>query len=219
MSLKINLYHEVLRTKKQRQYDPLKISILGLIVVAIGLAGYYFVALAQRRSVVAEYTAKQKEFDTLIPLAKAAKLREEELSNQISLAERLGKRIENRFYWAPVLEVVASSVPLNVQITKLGADIAQEAPRTCQISIDGLAAGAKPRAVAEELRMALAEKFGQKYKGVIATFKSLDDRNERVLLDGQMEITVVFSISITFPFGLAEPSTPAALPTARRQKS
>ena len=219
MSLKINLYHEVLRTKKQRQYDPLKISILGLIVVAIGLAGYYFVALAQRRSVVAEYTAKQKEFDTLVPLAKAAKLREEELSNQISLAERLGKRIENRFYWAPVLEVVASSVPLNVQITKLGADIAQEAPRTCQISIDGLAAGAKPRAVAEELRMALAEKFGQKFKGAITTFKSLDESNERVLLDGQMELTAVFSISITFPFSSAEPSTPAPLPTRRRAKS
>lgn len=219
MSLKINLYHEVLRTKKQRQYDPLKISILGLIVVAIGLAGYYFVALAQRRSVVAEYTAKQKEFDTLVPLAKAAKLREEELSNQISLAERLGKRIENRFYWAPVLEVVASSVPLNVQITKLGADIAQEAPRTCQISVDGLAAGAKPRAVAEELRMALAEKFGQKFKGAITTFKSLDESNERVLLDGQMELTAVFSISITFPFGSAEPSAPAALPTRRRSKS
>ena len=45
MALRINLYHEVLRAKRQQQYDPLKLSMLGLIVVAIGMAGYYFLQL------------------------------------------------------------------------------------------------------------------------------------------------------------------------------
>ena len=33
MVLRINLYHEVLRAKRQQQYDPLKLSLLALIIV------------------------------------------------------------------------------------------------------------------------------------------------------------------------------------------
>lgn len=217
MPLQINLYHEVLLAKKHQQYDPLKISLLGLIVVAIGLAGYYFVELAKKRSAVAAYETKQKEFERLAPLAKDAKAREDDLSKQIGLAERLSKRIEGRFFWAPVFELVAGTVPKNVQITKMAANVSQDTPRTCSIFLDGLSAGVEPRAVAEELRTAIAEKLGQKYKNATATFKSLDESNEKALLDGKQVRTAVFSINISFVFSSEQAPTPA--PRTRKAKS
>ena len=216
MPLQINLYHEVLLAKRHQQYDPLKLSLLGLIVIAIGLAGYYFVELAQKRSAVAAYEAKQKEFEHLAPLAKDAKIREDELSKQIGLAERLTKRIEGRFYWAPVFDLVAGAVPANVQITKLGADVTQDAPRTCHMLLDGLAAGVQPRAVAEELRTALVEKLGRKYKNATAIFKSLDESNEKALLNGKQVQTAVFSINISFVY--SQEQAPAQAPR-RKAKS
>jgi len=215
MSLKINLYHEVLLTKKQRQYDPLKISILGLTLLAVGLAIYYFIELAQKRSAVATYQESQKEFERLVPLMKEAKAREEKLNKEIGLSERLGKRIEERFYWGPLFELVASTVPRNVQITKMGADVTMDAPRTCHMLIDGLAAGAEPRGVAEELRTALNEKLGQKYKTATAVFKSLDESNEMALLDGKPVHTAVFSINISFVFS----QEPAPAPAQRQRKT
>lgn len=214
MSLKINLYHEVLLTKKQRQYDPLKISILGLTLLAVGLAIYYFIELAQKRSAVASFQVNQKEFERLVPLMKEAKAREEQLSKEIGLSERLGKRIEERFYWAPLLELLASTVPRNVQITKLGADVSTESPRTCRMLIDGLAAGTEPRGVAEDLRTALSEKLTQKYKTATAVFKSLDESNEMALLDGRPVHTAVFSINISFVFSQQQPPAP---PTRQRK--
>lgn len=216
MALKIELFHEVLLAKKHQQYDPLKISLLGLIVIAIGLASYYFVELAQKRSAVAAYETKQKEFERLIPLSKEAKAREDELNKEIVLADRLNKRIEGRFYWAPVFELVASTVPKNVQITRLGADVTQDAPRTCRMLIDGLAAGVEPRAVAEELRTAIVEKLGQKYKNTTAVFKSLDESNEKALLDGKQVQTAVFSINISFVY--VQEQAPAQAPR-RKAKS
>ncbi len=219
MSLKINLYHEVLLAKKHQQYDPLKLSLLGLIVIAIGLAGYYFVELAKKSSAVSAYVAKQKEFDKIAPLARGAKLREEELSKQIGLADRLSKRIEGRFYWAPVFELLASTVPKNVQITKMGADVSPDAPRTCHMLIDGLSAGIEPRAVAEELRTALNEKLGQKYKSATAIFKSLDESNEMALLDGKQVHTAVFSINISFVHGTEQTPVAAQRKPGRKPKS
>lgn len=219
MPLKINLYHEVLLAKKQQQYDPLKLSLLGLIVVAIFLAGYYFVELAKKRGAVSAYQAKQAEYERLLPLSKEAKLLEEKLNKQIELADRLSKRIEERFYWAPIFEKVTGTVPKNVQITKLGADVNQETPRTCHILIDGLAAGVEPRAVAEDVRTALVEKFSKKFQNVTATFKSLDDSNETVVWEGKQMRTAVFSINIAFNATVELAPAPVVRQGGRKPKS
>ena len=63
MALRINLYHEILRTKKQAQYDPLKLAMLSIVVIAIGLVSWYIVELNKRSTAVSAYdTQKVKEF-------------------------------------------------------------------------------------------------------------------------------------------------------------
>jgi Tfp pilus assembly protein PilN len=215
MAIRLNLYHEIQRQEIQRQYDPLKISMLGILVIALGLASYYFVEAGKLASVQGRLNEQQEEFSKLEPQAKAAERDQEEINKEIKLAEVLAKRIEDRFYWAPILEQVATVVPTNVQITKFSGDVGRDATRRCQLSMDGLAAGEEPRKTAEELRMALSERLSKTFKNVTATFRTLDDSAESVQLDGRQLATATFGINVSFTAGVEAPPPPA--PVAPRR--
>jgi Tfp pilus assembly protein PilN len=209
MALRLNLYHEVQKQKQLERRDPLKLSMFGLGAVAICLAAIFAVQFGKSHSISSELTRVKAEFDKLEPEAKAAKLREEEIGEQVKLNERLAKRIEERFYWAPVLEQVAQVVPREVQIMKLSGDVTGEGLRKCTVIIEGLSAGSDARGVAEELRTALAEKLGEKYRDVTSNFKSLEDGAESVAIDGKQVQTAVFSINVGLTTGEeAAPATP-----------
>jgi hypothetical protein len=206
MALHINLYHEVIRAKRQEQYDPLKLSFLGLLIVAVGLVGYYFFQLKQASDARGAFNARKAEFDRVSPMDKAAADREAELTKQLELAERITNRMEKRFHWAPVLETVMASVPPNVQLTKLAGDTGRDRAGVCQINLEGIAAGEEPRAVAEELRKTVVERFAAKYPAASGVFRNLDDSTERIRVDGKPMPAVVFTISITFKPEIAEPA-------------
>jgi Tfp pilus assembly protein PilN len=210
MALHINLYHEIQKQRALQRRDPLKLSIYGLAAIGAALAGYYFLQLGKLHSVKSELAVIQAEFNALQPQTKAAKEREDELSSKVRSSELLVKRIENRFYWAPLLEQLMQSVPKDVQLTKLSADISGEGLRKCSMTIDGLSAGTDPRKVAEELRTSITEKFGPKYKEVRATFKSLEDATELAMLDGQQVPTATFAINVNLTTG--EAAAPPAAP-------
>ena len=214
MAIRLNLYHEILRARRQEQYDPLKLSFIGLLVAAVCLAGFYVLQLGRTNSVRSEYQAKKAEFDRLSPLAKAAREREVELTKQIELASRITDRMEKRFYWAPVFESVVVAVPANVQITKLSGDAGRDGSRQCQVTLEGVAAGEDPRAAAEEMRRSIADRLGAKYPSIAATFRNLDESPERSRLDGKILPTAVFTINVTFK---AETGIiPAQKPIAQR---
>jgi len=175
MAIRLNLYHEVLRAKRQEKYDPLKLSIMGLLVIIACMALYYFFQMSRTSSAQTAYNAKKAEFDQLTPQSKTAQEREVQLSKQIDLAKRVTDRMEKRFYWAPLFETVVSAVPPNVQLIKLSGDVGRETPRQCRITLDGVAAGPEPRAAAEEMRKSVSDRVGARYASVSATFKSLDD--------------------------------------------
>ena len=217
MALRINLYHEVLRAKRQEQYDPLKLSMMGLIVVAIGMAGYYFIQLKRTSDVRSALSAKTAEFAKLSPQQKEAEKKEAELNKQIDLAEKLTKRMEKRIYWAPLFESILAAVPANVQLTKLTCDTGREKSGISQMNIEGIAADLEPRAVAEDLRKTIAERMVAKYPNATATFRNLDDSTEHLQVNGKRVAAVVFTISVTFKTEM-DPPTPAA-PTKRIAKN
>ena len=208
MAIRLNLYYEVQKTKKQRQYDPLKIAMICLGVIILGLAGYYFMQLGEATAVRDAYRAHKAESVKLAPLAIAAKEREIAVSKKVEMAKQLAKKVEDRFYWGPVLEQLISSIPPNVQLTKCNATIATALPRRCDILLEGLAAGDEPRIVAEELRTSLAEQLGKTYKKTVANFKSLDDGSETVSINGKPARTASFVIAVTFNGGEEPPPPP-----------
>jgi len=217
MALRINLYHEVLRAKRQEQYDPLKLSLIGLIVVVVGMAGYYVVQLKRTSDARTAFNVQKAEFDRLSPEQKEAEKKEAELNKQIDLAEKLTKRMEKRIYWAPLFESIMATVPPNVQLTKLTCDTGREKGGTSQMNIEGIAADHEPRAVAEDLRKAIAERIAAKYPNATATFRNLDDSTEHLQVGGKRFAAVVFTINVAFRIE-TEPATPAA-PTKRLAKN
>ena len=208
MALRINLYHEIQRARKEEQYDPLKISFMCLGLVGLCLAGWYFMRLRETVAVRDDHARQVAEIDRLKPLSAKAKTDEQQLKAKISLAESFSKRIEERFYWGPVLEQIASVIPPNIQVTKMSGDSnSGEIPRRISVSVEGVAAGDQPRKEAEDVRLALNEVLGQKYKGVAASFRSLDDSIEKVHFDGRDLSTAFFAITINFTVaGSAQPA-------------
>jgi hypothetical protein len=213
MALHLNLYHEVQKARQLKRRDPLKLSMYGLGAIAAAFAIYYFIELGRSHSMAAELAAVQAQFNALEPKAREAKKREEEINLEIKKSELMAKRIEGRFYWAPVLEQIAQTVPREVQITRLVGDVTGDILRKCSLTLDGLSAGADPRKVAEDLRTAIAEKLGPKYKTVTSSFKSLEDGTEMVLLDGKQMPTASFAINVQLTTGEEEVAAPQ-----RRQK-
>ncbi len=216
MALRINLYHEVLRNRKQAQYDPLKLSMIGMALIAAVLLGWYFIELQTTKSVENSHRAKQAEYTKLQAQEKQDKVKEEDFTKQIAVVDKLQKRIEERFYWAPLLEELAMSVPATVQTTKVTGDVSGDGQRKVQVAIEGIAAGEEARASAEEFRTALEQRLAKKYKGVAAAFKTLEDSAENVTLNGATLKTAAFHISVTFKIG-SEPPPPPPPPKARRK--
>jgi len=218
MALRINLYHEVLRTRKQAQYDPLKLATMFIIIIGIGLVGWYVVELGKKSSAMHEYETQEALQKQLEPQEAKAKEQEAEYTKQLATMEKLGKRMEERFYWAPVLEDLGVVVPASVQITKFAGDMTGEGLRKITISMEGIAAGEEPRATAEDFRTALTEKLGKKFKNTAATFKTLDEAADTVALDGKNLRTATFNISLTFNFGTEPPPPPAPKAAGRVRK-
>lgn len=216
MALRLNLYHEVHKAKALKRRDPLKISIYGLSALAACFAGWYVFELLRVHAITDEYNRQKAEFAVVEPQGKAAKKREDELNKLSAASGRMVKRIEGRFYWAPLLAELTQVVPREVQITRMGGDISGDGMRRCSFTIDGLSAGPDPRRVAEELRTSIAEKLSTRYKNVTSTFKTLEDGTETVALDGKQVGTATFAISVQLYAG--DDKAAAGGAPARRKK-
>ena len=81
------------------------------------------------------------------------------------------------------------------------------------MNIEGIAADGEPRAVAENLRKAVAERIAAKYPNATATFRNLDDSTEHPMVNGRRVAAVVFTINVTFKTE-ADPA-PAPAPSKR----
>lgn len=185
----------------------MKFAVLGLVIVAVGLVGYYLLELNGQRTVKSELQSLEAEYAKQGPRAEKAKARETEISETLKVSKSLVDRMENRFYWAPVLASVAQVVPQEVQLTKLSGDVTSDEKRQCSLTIEGVAAGADPRKTAEDLRRALAEKFSTKYKAVTSVFRSLEDSPETVALSGKQFPTASFGIHVAMHAG-EDPAPP-----------
>ena len=214
MALHLNLYHEVTTAKAIKRRDPLKLSMFGLAAMVAGFASYYVIERVKLHSINSSLESVKAEFAKLEPVAKAAKKREEVLNSEVKSGDLLVKKIESRFYWAPLLDQVMQVVPREVQVTRLAGDIAGEGLRHCTISLDGLSAGADARGIAESLRTAITEKFAVNYKNVTSKFRSLEDGTEMVMLDGRQVPTAMFGISVDLYSGTA----PAPVQPTRTKK-
>ena len=216
MALHINLYHEIHKQADRERRDPVKLASLGLVVILLCLVLWYFYRSSTVRGLEVRRNVLRDQWAKLEPQLKTALDNEPKLLTQQKTNQELMERLQNRFYWAPVLAQLQALVPPNVQIIALAGDIAppKEGKKPpMSLLMRGVAAGAMPRAAAEEFRQALQAGFSQAYSDVSVVFdaNSLEDGLEMVQLNGQTLPTANFKIRVLF-------KQPAASPEASHSK-
>ena len=178
---------------------------------------YYAYRYASTSSARSQLRDRQAEWAKQEPAAKAAAAREAELSAKLTEADALTRRIENRFYWAPLLDGLLKAVPPNVQIANLtGTNEAKTDKVT--VLLEGIVAGEVPRIAADQFRTQFNERLAKQYPGATTTFRGLDDTTSTVNVGGRALPTARFTIEASF----AKPNAvPAATPTPepRRKRS
>ncbi len=125
------------------------------------------------------------------------------------------KNVDNRFYWAPILDQILKTVPRNVQLTHLGAATGGNDNAPNLLTISGISSAAEPRKEAEALRTALEARLGAPTRNVSAVFQQLDDSDQVVVLDGRRLATASFTIEFQIK---NKEAAPAATPFHRKSK-
>jgi Tfp pilus assembly protein PilN len=211
MPLHVNLYHEVQQQERARQRDPVRLTMLGLLIICIGFVANYFVVLEREHSISIRYGLLQSQWAKIEPKAKDAKARQDELNAEIAASDAMMKAVDSRIYWAPVLGEVLKTVPRSVQLTHVGGESpADETLPDSVLTITGISSSPEPRQEAETVRTALNASLGTQYKKVTSIFKDLDDSDQFVMLDGRhlptASFTMEFQIQVRDPVGAAAPA-------------
>ena len=206
MALSINLLHEKHKLERQRQRDPLKLGVyvLGGIVACFLLYFLYAWAGSQgkynrRDDLLAQWEKKQRE---------AAQVTQAEADLKLTAAAStaLSNRIEKRFFWGPVLDLLYRTVPPEVQVSGFNGSNPRRGD-FATVQLDGMAVGTEPRAAAEKFRNALIAALGAKYRDVTVSFRQLEEQPGVTLkLEGQDLPTARFTLDLK----VRKPSAPAA---------
>jgi hypothetical protein len=219
MPLQLNLLHEEILQQRQRQRDPLKLSIYaGIALAALLVLNYLWTGYRVLQS-KSRLNSVQSEWAKVEPKVTAAQKRAEELNGIISTTKTLDGFIDRRFYWAPLLEKVAHCVTPNIQITALEGSVEEEKGIT--ITLDGVAGGREPRGVAEDFRQMLLEQIGKEQPSVKVEFKTLEDLDTTVSVGGNNVTTAHFVVMVGLdPFPKpAEPGPSERKSKPRREES
>lgn len=196
MPLQLNLLHEEISEQRQRQRDPLKISVLLAIAITAVLVLNYLWGGYQLLGLKAKLSAAEHDWAATEPKVTAAKTRAEELNGVINATRVLDEKIEQRFFWAPMLEKISRSVPPNLQLTALEGIADEE--KNVTVNIEGTAGGREPRAVAEDFRQLLLEQLGKDKHEIKVEFKSLEDLEATVNVGGSNVATARFMLVLSF---------------------
>jgi len=197
MPLYLNLLHEEILEQRQRQRDPLKIGLYVLAGFGALLLLYYMINAYRALEIRSRLGGIERNWKKIEPQVTAAQKRVAELEGAIKTAGALDDFINNRFFWGPFLQKVSQCVSPNTQVTILEGTATDES-KGVSVSLEGLAAGREPRAVAEDLRQALLQQLGHAYSNVKAEFRTLEDLDTIVNVDGANMPVAHYVLALNF---------------------
>ena len=202
MALHLNLYHEIHRQAERERRDPVKLAGLAGVVFLVFLVVWFSYRLSVVSKVERQRNELQATWSGLEPQMKKAVENETRSLGQQKSNQALVERIQERFYWAPLLDKFAATTPAHIQIVSLTGEfgVDKENKKTVTVLMRGVAAGVQPRTAAEDYRRTLQEQLTGLYSAVSVGFdaNSLEDGVETVSLDGQTLGTATFRIRAQF---------------------
>ncbi len=209
--LRLNFLHEIESIKTQRQRDPLKLAMLGLLVIILAMAGYY----GLRAGAVAEVERRVRGASNSWAEKEAAQGEAEkqirELQATIERVKLLEGAVQNRFLWAPALALVDRATGPNIQITNLNGS---GGSGSIKITVGGIVAGVEPRIAADDYLEQLTTVFKTRFPDAKASFDFLEEQPGKKVNLGTGEVgTARFSIGVSFT-PTPPPDPPADSPAA-----
>ncbi|MEI6562253.1 MAG: hypothetical protein WCO68_09245 [Verrucomicrobiota bacterium] len=202
MALHLNLYHEIHKQAERERRDPVKLAGLAAVMALVFLVLWFSYRLSAVNAVERKRNELQASWKSLEPQMNAAGENETRLLAQQKSNQALFERIHERFYWAPLLETLATATPAHIQIVSLTGDAgaSKENNKAIMVLVRGVAAGLQPRTAAEDYRRTLQERLAALYSEVSVVFdaNSLEDGTETVTLEGQTMATATFRIRLQF---------------------
>ncbi len=212
MPLTLDLLHEEHTQTQQRKRDPLKLGLYALGGVAALFVAYYGIRLLTVHTVNSQLAVREAEWKKQAPLAAASEKQEKESNVRLAAAAAVTRRVESRFYWAPLLDQLYKTVTGNVQLVSFSGNNELKDEKV-KLVFEGIAGGREPRAAAEQFRISLVDRLGKNYPGSTATFRSLEESASTVTLEGKPMPSARFTIDM-------ELRKPGALPdTATAEQS
>ena len=209
MAIRINLFYEEQNREVQRKRDPLKLGMLGIVVVLGLIVVYHLFKMAESSRLQSQLNSLQQEWSTKEAEMKAAIKAQEDSQNAVNRAEALKKVVEERFLWGGVFQVIMDVVPLEVQL-KSFAGTSEAQSDNVTIILEGVAAGNEPRSVAENLRRNLGEKLNELYGNTEVVFTLLENDDLQVVLDEQKLSTARFAIRASLKQSVKTEENPEA---------
>jgi hypothetical protein len=208
MALQINLLHEQISEQRQRQRDPLKLGIYGLVAFGAVLFLWYGWSAYQTIQIRSQLNVAQADWAKVEPKVTAAQKRADELAKIINSTKVLDGIIDSRFYWAPLLGKLADCVTPNIQLVGFEGNVADGNDGVALV-LEGVSAGTEPRAAAEAFRQSFSEQLMKTYSEVKVAFRNLEDLDTVATLAGVPTPTARFVLSVNF-----NPKPPALEPAA-----
>jgi hypothetical protein len=219
MAITTNLLQNKLKADLEKKLDPMKIGLLVGLVLGVGVVMYYMVQQSVVNRVegqVAQLAAQKKQLDN-----EAKTLATQRAQDEAKLAaiDGMAGRINHRFFWAPILEVLWKSTPPTVQITNFNSTVNMKTGEV-KLNLECTAAGEEPRSVAEGYRNVLLTHFKTIDTNASTTYPNMIDSVVQVELDGKKLNQTIFSLGLTYTDPAlagkaAPPPAPAAAAPAR----
>ena len=217
MALHLNLLHEEILEQRQRKRDPLKIGMLVLSGCGAVLFIYYAWAAIQTLEIKSRLNGIERDWKKIEPRVSAAQKRSAELTEVINTTRVLDDYIENRFFWAPLLEKLSRCVAPNAQLTGIEGAVLED-EKGVAVTIEGVAAAREARAAAEDLRQMLTEQLAQSYHDVKVEFKALEDLDTIANIGGTNMAMARYTLLVSFnPRVAPKPATSPAPGRAKKR--
>lgn len=195
MAVHINLLREEQQIQTERKRDPLKLGLLGVLLIALVMLGYYLVQAAKLSGITRQVHQLEATWNAKKPDFEKAQARQAELSSLIAKADALRGIMNARFLWAAFLADLTNTIPSNASLTSLSGTLKKDKSRL-SCSLSGVIAGENPRQLAEDLRGTIRRMLEERFDEVEVVFETLEDDATPYVIRGKDASGAKFSLGM-----------------------
>lgn len=189
---------------KQQSVNPrpspaIYAALAACLIVTVLWGAWYWVFRSQEKALAAELSALEAEWANVSVQLAEAKRVNALLDGTLARLKQVAAEHDAQG-WARALERIVATAGAEIELRGIHAVSSATDPDTCALLLEGIAAGAIPRVLADRFRVALEGDLKRNFpgEGVTTRFERLDDAPKSAASPAN-EAVASFAISATIP--------------------